>query len=205
MHTWNIISRHWQRPDRWSHTLKNCAVEIEMSSHFKPRVISPDVFLLLRFCWIRLSGYLLDGDVYKDVWPRQAGLPQLLLQLLRLHCESRTATKKTPHTHVWSKRLGSHWTEPYKINKQHFADLCAVFAHTDVCEHTFGCFRWFVAVSSKWCGPASSLAHRSASVFCELSGYWGSSKSPSESAVLHLILYYLILRFIWHNYVFKSP
>lgn len=41
-----------------------------------------------RFCWICLSGDILDGDVHKDVRPGPAGLPQLLLQLLRLHCES---------------------------------------------------------------------------------------------------------------------
>lgn len=52
------------------------------------------------------------------------------------------------------------------------------------CLHIRICIRWYVAVYLKCCGPSSSRAHRLASVCCELSGYWGSSKSPSESIVL---------------------
>lgn len=43
--------------------------------------------------------------------------------------------------------------------------------------------RSYVVVYLKFCGPSSSRAHRLASVCYELSGYWGSSKSLSESAV----------------------
>lgn len=46
------------------------------------------------------------------------------------------------------------------------------------------CTRWYAVVYLKCCGPSSSRAHRLASVCYELSGYWGSLKSPSESTVL---------------------
>lgn len=59
-----------------------------------------------------------------------------------------------------------------------------IFGSSDICSRVlFIYLRWYVVVYLKSCGPSSSRAHRLASACYELSGYWGSSKSPSESAV----------------------
>lgn len=55
---------------------------------------------------------------------------------------------------------------------------------SEMCSHVlFILLRWYVVVYLKSCGPSSSRAHHLASACYELSGYWGSSKSLSESAV----------------------
>lgn len=69
------------------------------------------------------------------------------------------------------------------------------------------CIRWYAAVYLKCCGPSSSRAHRLASVCCELSGYWGSSKSPSESTgfISYIHIIDIKLQSIKHSFCLFLP
>lgn len=121
---WNLSHNYLAKEWLWFHVggWVTCRVKVEAVSLllcFSSLLSSPPI-LSSRFRWIHLSGNILVWDVYKDVWSGQAGLPKLLLQLLRLHCESllehahlvrthRNKLNNTPTTFWWRTSLLVVW------------------------------------------------------------------------------------------------
>ena len=107
------------------------------------------------------------------------------------HTRTHTHTQAGANTHFTPIRPCRHTQ-----TKKHSCCCWLPVTRRDEQPPACVCVRWYVAAYLKFCGPSSSRAHRLASACCELSGYWGSSKSPSESAVLW---YYCYSSYSYHS------